>query len=141
MEALGDDYDSEAAKDAERLKLGRRKGSTNKKNVESRRKYACSVTQAGVASEYDNLPSVTYPEIALCGRSNCGKSSLLNALCGMAPDNGVASVSSRPGWTSSSARTACCERRTARATRAGSATIEDGLSDSARWRIWRCARW
>jgi GTP-binding protein len=99
MEALGDDYDSEAAKDAERLKLGRRKGSTNKKNVESRRKYACSVTQAGVASEYDNLPSVTYPEIALCGRSNCGKSSLLNALCGMAPDNGVASVSSRPGWT------------------------------------------
>ena len=99
MEALGDDYDSEAAKDVERLKLGRRKGSTNKKNVESRRKYACSVTQAGVASEYDNLPSVTYPEIALCGRSNCGKSSLLNALCGMAPDNGVASVSSRPGWT------------------------------------------
>ena len=99
MEALGDDYDSEAAKDAERLKLGRRKGSTNKKNVESRRKYACSVAQAGVASEYDKLPSVTYPEIALCGRSNCGKSSLLNALCGMAPDNGVASVSSRPGWT------------------------------------------
>ena len=99
MAALGDDYDSEAAQDVERLKLGRRKGSAKKKNVESRRSYVCSVEQAGVASEYDSLPSVTYPEIALCGRSNCGKSSLLNALCGMAPDSGVASVSSRPGWT------------------------------------------
>lgn len=99
MEALGIDYDAEAAEDAERLKLGRRKGSTNKKNVESRRRNVCSVTQAGVALEYGDLPSVTYPEIALCGRSNCGKSSLLNALCGMAPDNGVASVSPRPGWT------------------------------------------
>ena len=99
MEALGLDYDAEAAKDAERLKLGRRRGSTNKKNVESRRKNVCSVTQAGVGAQYGDLPSVTYPEIALCGRSNCGKSSLLNALCGMAPAEGVASVSSRPGWT------------------------------------------
>ena len=99
MAALGDDYNSEAAQDVERLKLGRRKGSAKVKSVESRRNYVCAVEQAGVASEYHSLPSVTYPEIALCGRSNCGKSSLLNALCGMAPDKGVASVSSRPGWT------------------------------------------
>ena len=39
------------------------------------------------------------PEVAFAGHSNCGKSSLINALSGMAPKRGVARVSDRAGWT------------------------------------------
>lgn len=39
------------------------------------------------------------PEVAFAGHSNCGKSSLVNAVAGMVPRRGVARVSDRAGWT------------------------------------------
>lgn len=42
------------------------------------------------------LPQSSKPEVAFCGRSNCGKSSLLNKLCNR---KNLAKVSSTPGKT------------------------------------------
>lgn len=39
------------------------------------------------------------PEVAFAGHSNCGKSSLVNAVAGLAPKRGLARVSDRAGWT------------------------------------------
>ena len=50
---------------------------------------------AGAAS-VESLPPFTLPEIAFAGRSNVGKSSLVNALTGRST---LAKVSSRPGLT------------------------------------------
>jgi GTP-binding protein len=51
------------------------------------------IVSAAVASQ---LPEIEGPEICFCGRSNVGKSSLLNAVCG----NGkLAMVSQKPGKT------------------------------------------
>lgn len=55
-----------------------------------------SVRHAGAVAEPGRCPVLGIPEIALAGRSNVGKSSLLNALLGRRP---VARVSSRPGCT------------------------------------------
>lgn len=46
--------------------------------------------------DLENLPAADRPEIAFAGRSNCGKSSLLNALVGQ---KALARVSNRPGRT------------------------------------------
>ncbi len=48
------------------------------------------------ASAIGGLPSEEYPEIVFVGRSNVGKSSLLNSLCGK---KGLAKTSSTPGKT------------------------------------------
>lgn len=48
------------------------------------------------SADLDNCPESTLPEIAMIGRSNVGKSSLINALTNK---EGLARVSSRPGLT------------------------------------------
>src|SRR5882762_2985499 len=48
------------------------------------------------ASDVDNLPPASLPEIAFVGRSNAGKSSLINALTGRKT---LARVSNTPGRT------------------------------------------
>jgi GTP-binding protein len=55
-----------------------------------------SVTFAGSASSPAQFPRDGLPEVAFLGRSNVGKSSLLNALAGV---RGLARVSSDPGHT------------------------------------------
>jgi GTP-binding protein len=55
-----------------------------------------SVTFSGSASSPAQFPRDGVPEVAFLGRSNVGKSSLLNALAGV---RGLARVSSEPGRT------------------------------------------
>ncbi|HYN04827.1 MAG TPA: ribosome biogenesis GTP-binding protein YihA/YsxC [Vicinamibacteria bacterium] len=55
-----------------------------------------NVTFAGSAASPDQFPRDGLPEVAFLGRSNVGKSSLLNALAGV---RGLARVSSDPGRT------------------------------------------
>jgi GTP-binding protein len=55
-----------------------------------------TVSFAGSAASPDQFPRDGLPEVAFLGRSNVGKSSLLNALAGA---RGLARVSSRPGRT------------------------------------------
>ncbi|MCU0662908.1 MAG: ribosome biogenesis GTP-binding protein YihA/YsxC [Myxococcota bacterium] len=54
------------------------------------------VTLSSSAGKLDRLPEETLPEVAFAGRSNVGKSSLLNALC---QRTGLFKVSQTPGRT------------------------------------------
>ncbi len=57
------------------------------------------ITSARFATSFDSVascPPAELPEFAFIGRSNVGKSSLINTLCNQ---NGLAKVSSKPGHT------------------------------------------
>lgn len=47
-------------------------------------------------TEYKKCPKASFPEYAFIGRSNVGKSSLINALCN---NNNLAKISGKPGKT------------------------------------------
>uniref|UniRef100_A0A7S0Q3G0 EngB-type G domain-containing protein n=1 Tax=Coccolithus braarudii TaxID=221442 RepID=A0A7S0Q3G0_9EUKA len=104
LAAIGDDFDGNLLRDISQLGLGKRRGAYNLKSTSMRRRYACSASLvAAMLTEKDPLPALelSLPEVALAGRSNSGKSSLLNALCGVNPQYGSAPTSDTPGWTKS----------------------------------------
>ena len=103
MAAVGDDIHPDLPADIERLKLGRRKRAYNIKAASDRRQHASAASLlASVRDLREPFPErLTLPEVAFVGRSNCGKSSLLNALTGIKPSYGTAATSSRAGWTKS----------------------------------------
>ena len=85
----------------QKMGLGRRKAGGDARKHKSgevgaggRAKYLTSCARAPWPRLKHRLP-----EVALAGHSNCGKSTLLNALAGLGASNGPARVSDRAGWT------------------------------------------
>ena len=62
----------------------------------ARRLFAGACAFVAGAASFDSLPEFALPEIAFAGRSNVGKSSLVNALTGRRT---LARISSKPGHT------------------------------------------
>lgn len=74
-----------------------RQGSFDEETVEAARKlFAGPVSFLKSAPALQHLPDAVVPEVAFAGRSNVGKSSLLNALTNR---NGLARTSNTPGRT------------------------------------------
>jgi len=71
-------------------------GFSNAEIEAGRRLFAGEWNFASAASSLDSLPPMTGPEIAFAGRSNVGKSSLINALTGR---RALARTSNTPGRT------------------------------------------
>jgi GTP-binding protein len=75
-------------------------GSTGERTPEeieaARRLFAGACEFVAGAASFDSLPAISLPEIAFAGRSNVGKSSLVNALTGRRT---LARTSSSPGHT------------------------------------------
>ncbi|HTH17903.1 MAG TPA: ribosome biogenesis GTP-binding protein YihA/YsxC [Magnetospirillum sp.] len=72
-------------------------GPTDQELIEAGRLlFAREVTFMRGVAALDGLPPISLPEIAFAGRSNVGKSSLINALCGRST---VARTSNTPGRT------------------------------------------
>jgi len=63
---------------------------------EARRLFAQNCVFVRGCADLDSLPPPSLPEVAFVGRSNCGKSSLINALLGR---RALARVSNTPGRT------------------------------------------
>ena len=97
------DVEVELLNEIQQLRLGRRKGSTCPTKAQTRRrKLPCRATfgdRVPIQPSLGALPQTELMEVALLGRSNCGKSSLVNALTGNKPTKGPAAVSDRAGWT------------------------------------------
>lgn len=82
--------------------LGRYKGWANQKRRSLSQPVPTRVAQSVHQSrhgEKDLPPPSIWPEIALIGHSNCGKSALVNVLAARQARRGVAGVSERAGWT------------------------------------------
>jgi GTP-binding protein len=105
MAAVADSIDADVLETIKLMGLGRFKGTNKANRQESRRgMLTCSAHKVGmVISAGDPLPQVkaSQVEVALIGRSNAGKSALVNALTGARAHEGAASVHARPGWTTS----------------------------------------
>jgi GTP-binding protein len=71
-------------------------GAATEADAESRRLFAGPCDFVVSASATDSLPVPALPEVAFAGRSNVGKSSLINALVGR---SGLARASKTPGVT------------------------------------------
>jgi GTP-binding protein len=82
--------------------LGRYKGWANQKRRSFSNPVRTDSAQILHQSRHGekDLPKVTpWPEVALIGHSNCGKSALVNVLAAKQAKRGVAGVSDMAGWT------------------------------------------
>ena len=95
LTAIGDDYDGDMMEFIELRQHGRRKGTYNFKSSGQRRRTACSATwKATLRSQHDAVPDLGLPELAFAGRSNSGKSSLVNPICAVNPNSGLVAETS-----------------------------------------------
>lgn len=104
-------WEPSVMEDIEMYDLGRIHNCYNQMKAAGRRSKmsvkACNYVLEGAGHHPNELPKLLgidglpLPEIAMCGASNAGKSSLLNALLAHDSSKGPASVNARPGWTRS----------------------------------------